>query len=99
MPTAAVTRTVEPAAGDVPPRMRLDVVDTDTPALYAMTVVRVNPDGTATPVRTSNGEPRLVLSTSGNDRVGVLYDYEVPFGHPARYSTMESSSVVSGEAM
>jgi hypothetical protein len=92
--TVSVVPTVE--AGNIPPRVRLDVTDTGTPNLFAATVTRLNPDGTTSTVRTSDGNP-LVLTTSGSNRVGLLYDYEAPFGEPVSYSTIESPAGLSAE--
>lgn len=91
MSTVTVTATLE--ADNTPPRVRLDVVDTGTPAITATTVTRQDPNGTAVPVRTTDGMP-LTLTTSGSNRVGLLYDYEAPFA-PVTYSTVESPTVVS----
>jgi len=87
MSTVSVVATVE--ASNVPPRVRLDVTDTGTPNLFSTTVTRLNPDGTTVNVRTSDGNP-LTLSTSGTNRVGLLYDYEMPFQQSVTYSTVET---------
>jgi len=91
MSTITVTATVENSTGSLdPPRVRLNVTDTGTsPALFAATVTRLDPDGRVVPVRTNDGNP-LVLTTSGTTRVGLLYDYEMPYGAPVTYSTMET---------
>jgi hypothetical protein len=97
--TVTVVATVENSTGpqDVP-RVRLNVTDTGTtPSLFAATVTRLDPDGRVVPVRTADGNP-LTLTTSGSTRVGLLYDYEMPYGAPVTYSTEEtpgSGSVVT----
>ena len=91
MSTVTVTPTVEPSTGPSdPPRVRLDVTDTGTPAVTSTTVVRLGPDGRTVPVRTDDGGP---LALSG--AAGLLYDYEAPFGVAVTYSTQESPTVVS----
>lgn len=92
MSVVTVVPTAEPDA--YPPRVRLDVTDTGTPARFTTTVTRLDPDGRTRPVRTFDGGP-LVLSTSGSDRIATIYDYEVPYGAPVSYSTVESATVVS----
>jgi hypothetical protein len=89
----SVTATVE--ASNVPPRVRLDVVDNGSPFYYQTTVTRLNPDGTTSPVRTQDGNP-LPLTTSGSNRVGLLYDYEPQFGAQVSYSTLETPGTVAG---
>jgi hypothetical protein len=88
-------RTV-PSAGYPPPRIRLDVTDTGDPAITTVTVTRLDPDGRIAPVRTLDGGP-LTLSTSGADRVGLLYDYEAPLGQPVSYSTLETPGSTSAQ--
>lgn len=66
----------------MPPRVRLNVTDTGTPAVTSTTVTRLNPDGRTVPVRTLDGNP-LVLTSS----TGLLYDYEMPYGAAVSYST------------
>jgi hypothetical protein len=92
MSTVTVVPTVDLA--NTPPRVRLDVTDTGTPNLFAATVLRNNPDGSTSPVRTPDGNP-LVLTTSGTDRVGTVYDYEAPYGASLSYTTSESPGTVS----
>lgn len=94
MSTVTVVPTVEPA--NWPPRVRLDVTDTGTPNLNATTVVRLDPDGVLRPARTEDGNP-LPLTTSGANRVGLLYDYEPPYQVPVSYTTLESPTTVSAE--
>jgi len=93
--TVTVVATPEPA--NLPPRVRLDVTDTGTsPAITATTVTRLNPDGITSPVRTNDGNP-LSLTTSGSNRVGLLYDYEMAYGAPVQYSTMETPGSSSAQ--
>lgn len=92
MSTVTVVPTVE--LSNVPPRVRLDVTDTGSPSIFSTTVMRLNPDGRTVPVRTNDGNP-LTLSTSGSDRVGLIYDYEPPFGAAVSYLTLESAGTVS----
>ena len=94
MSTVTVTPTVEPSTGAIgdPPRVRLDVVDADAPAVESVTVTRLDPDGRIVPVRTFDGNP---LDLTGGP--GLIYDYEAPFGAPVRYSSQESPATVSAE--
>lgn len=94
MSTVTVVPTLE--ASNVPPRVRLDVTDTGTPNLFATTVTRNNPDGSLGIVRTADGNP-LTLTTSGTDRVGLIYDYEAPYQAAVSYSSIESPTVVSAQ--
>jgi hypothetical protein len=97
MSTVTIAPTVESGtgAGD-PPRVRLNVTDSGTPAITQVTVTRLNPDGRTVPVRTTDGNP-LTLSTSGSNRVGLIYDYEPPYGSPVSYSTLENPTTVSAQ--
>jgi hypothetical protein len=89
--TVTVTPTVEPSTGyGDPHRVRLDVADSG--ALVEVTVTRLDPDGRTVVVRTTDGNP-LTLSAG----VGLVYDYEAPFGAPVSYSTFEDSATVSSE--
>jgi hypothetical protein len=54
------------------------------------TVNRLNPDGTTVPVRTNDGNP-LPLSSG----IGLLYDYEMPFGQLVSYTSVESPTTIS----
>jgi hypothetical protein len=92
MSTITVVPTVDSAS--TPQRVQLAVTDTGTPNLFATTVTRLDPDGVQRNVRTPDGNP-LVLTTSGANRVGTLYDYEAPYGAAVTYSTIESPSTVS----
>jgi hypothetical protein len=93
MSAVTISATVE--LTNVPPRVRLDVTDTGTPAIGSVTVTRLNPTGELVPVRTFDGNP-LQLTTSGSNRVGLLYDYEMPYGQAVSYSTMETPANTSG---
>jgi hypothetical protein len=77
-----------------PPRVKVDITDSGTPAITSVTVTRQNAAGAITPVRTSDGGP-LQLVTSGSNRVATVYDYEAPYGLPVTYSTLEYPSGVS----
>lgn len=88
MSVITVTATVEPST--TPPRVRLNIADTGTPAITATTITRQNPDGTTTTVRTPDGQA-LVLTSSA----GLLYDYEAPFQAAVTYSSVESPTQVT----
>lgn len=93
VPTVTITPTALP--NNVPPAIRLDLTDTRTPPAHLLTVVRNNPDGTTSTVRTSDGTP-LVMNTSGATTVGLIFDYEAyPYGGTFTYSTVEFPSAVS----
>lgn len=92
MSTVTVAPTVD--ATHLPPRVRLDVTDTGAPALTSTTVLRINPDGSQSTVRTVDGNP-LVLSTSGSNQVGLAYDYEMPLGAAVQYTTTTTPTAVS----
>jgi hypothetical protein len=89
MSAVTVVATVENSTNPQdPPRVRLNVTDTGTtPSLFAATVTRLDPDGQVVPVRTADGNPLTLLHKSGTTRVGLLYDYEMPYGAPVTYST------------
>lgn len=90
MPTT-VTATVE--GTNNPPRVRLNVTNSGTPALSLVNVTRTV-GGVSTPVRTLTGGP-MQLSEAGGQRVGVLYDVEMPYGQAATYSTVEDPTQTS----
>lgn len=92
MSVVTVTPTVE--IGTNPPRVRLDVSDAGLPGYTRATVMRNDPNGESVPVRTPDGSG-ITLATSGANRVGVVYDYEVPYGQSVTYTTSESPTVVS----
>lgn len=94
MSVITVSATVE--LSNVPPRVRLTVTDIGSPNLFAATVTRLDPDGRVVVVRTQDGNP-LTLTTSGSNRTGIVYDYEMPYGQPVTYSTQESPTTTSGE--
>lgn len=95
MSTITIVPTVEMDAQ--PPRVRLDVTDSgSSPAYTEATVLRVNPDGRSSPVRTNDGGP-LVLTTAGAVRVGLLYDREAPYELPVTYTTVENPATVSSQ--
>lgn len=96
MSAVTVTATVE--MENSPPRVRLDVVDTGSPALTSVNVVRVGPDGSATPVRTFDGNP-LALIPAGGSRAGLAYDHEAPFGVSHTYRTIEGGVVTPSESV
>lgn len=83
--TLNVVATLE--AGNLPPRVRLDVTSVGGANLQA-TPTRLDADGRTVPVRTPDGNP-LPLTVSGGNRVGLLYDYEPPFGTTVQYGTSE----------
>jgi hypothetical protein len=85
---AALTVVATPEPVNSPPRIRLDVTDTGSPAITSVTVTRTGPEGTV-PVRTETGGP-LVLTPSGGNQVGLLYDYEAITGEFYTYSTVET---------
>lgn len=87
--TVTVTPTVEASTGPQdPPRVRLDVAGTGE---SSTTITRLDPDGRTSPVRTADGNALPLLGG-----VGLLYDYEAPFGAAVSYSSVESPAVVSG---
>lgn len=86
MATLSVVATVE--LGNVPPRVKLVVTDTGTPAITSVTVTRTDSSGNVVPVRTDDGAP-LALVTSGGNWVGTVYDYEMPYGQAVTYSTLQ----------
>lgn len=94
--TITVTPTTEP--DNYPPRVRLDVVNSGTPSYTETTVLRVDSTGRTSPVRTPTGDP-LTLTVSGSDRVGLVYDYEVPSNAGVFYTTLEDSATVSGQVV
>jgi hypothetical protein len=90
MSVVTVAPTVEP--GNWPPRVRLDVTDTSIPLYQEVTVTRLDPNGRTATVRTPDGNP-LTLTSS----VGLVYDYEAPYGQPVTYSTVEDPATVSAQ--
>lgn len=88
MSVITVTATVE--ASNVPPRVRLNVADTGSPAFSTTTVTRLNPDGTTTNVRTPLGGAMPLTSGSA-----LLYDYETPYGQAVSYSSLDTPANVT----
>ena len=86
--TVTVTPTVE--LGNTPPRVRLNI--TASAGETSTTVTRLDPDGDTVPVRTEDGGP-LPISAG----VGLLYDYEMPYGLSVTYSSLESPGTVSAQ--
>lgn len=87
--TVTVTPTVEPSTSNTtPPRVRLDI--TDDGGLAQTTITRLDPDGSSVVVRTGDGGP-LPISAG----IGLLYDYEAPFGAQVSYASLESPAVTS----
>lgn len=83
-----VTPTVDLA--NIPPRIRLDVAASAGETIATPT--RLNPDGTTSLARTADGNP-LPLSAG----VGLLYDYEPPYGQLVSYSSLETPGTVSAQ--
>lgn len=86
--TVTVTPTVE--LSNIPARVRLNV--SASAGETSTTINRLNADGTQTPVRTYDGNP-LALSAG----VGLIYDYEMPYGTAVSYTTLESPAAVSAQ--
>lgn len=84
MTTISLALTVE--LDNVPPRVRIDVTDTGTPAFDSVWVTRTDSAGNTARVRTDTGEA-LQLFDDGTQRTGTVYDYEAPFGVPITYAT------------
>lgn len=80
-----LTATAEP--NNSPPRVRLDITETGTPVINAVTVTRTDADGRVSPVRTIDGG---LLPVSGG--VAQLFDYEVPFGTSVTYQIVEGNA-------
>lgn len=79
MATATLTATTDPTS--TPPRVRLDVTVSGTPAITSVVITRQNASGRSYPVRTADAGP---LPVSGS--TATLYDYELPYGTQATYS-------------
>lgn len=95
-PALTVTATVE--TDHVPPRVRLNIADTRTTKATAVTVTRIDPDGSVSTVKTADGNP-LTLTVSGSSNVGLLYDYLMPLGSGITYSTAEAPGTTSAEVI
>lgn len=76
--TLALTVTQQPAT--VPPSIRITVTETGSPSVGTVTVQRTDPDGTTSPVRTTDGAP---LPLSGG--IANVTDYELPYGYTVTY--------------
>lgn len=89
--TGALTITATALPTNAPPAVRVDVNDTRSPGQASLlTIVRNNPDGTQSPVRTSDGNP---LPLTGG--IGLVYDYEMPLGEAVSYTALEVPTVAS----
>lgn len=93
--TQTITATVD--AGNVPPRVRIDVW-TDEPLNTAAIITRVDSAGTVTEVRTYDGNP-LQLTPNGNVLTASFYDYEMPYGQTVHYSDIERTTLTSGDVV
>jgi hypothetical protein len=91
---ATITVTTTPQPNNVPPRVKIDIVDSGAPAINSVTVTCTDVTGNVETVRTSDGNP-LTLVTSGTTRVGTIYHYEMDLGSPVTYSTVEKPLVTS----
>lgn len=75
--------TVTPEPDAEPPRLRIDITDTGSPAITAVTILRLDADGRYRRVRTSDDGP-LPISGGG----ATVYDYEpLGYGTQVTYST------------
>jgi hypothetical protein len=83
MSVVTVAATVE--ASNVPPRIKLVATDTGSPAFTTTTIMRNNPDGTQSAVRSATGGG---VALSGG--TATVYDYEMPFGQPVTYTSLET---------
>lgn len=77
----AVTILATPEAGNLPPRMRLDLDSGDPDAVFDSLVIR------------RNGQVIRAEAVTGSP-VSVLYDYDCPFGTPVTYTAEGSTSGV-----
>lgn len=91
MATIAVTATAQPA--NVPPRVKVDIVDSGAPAITTVNVIRTDAAGNVTPVRTLDGNPLTLTGTT--TRTGTVYDYEPWYATSYTYSTVEYPAGVS----
>lgn len=80
-----------------PPRVRIDVADTgNSPAITQVTVTRTDvASGRTITVRSNDGNPLPLSEVSASSRLGVIYDYEAPFGAEVVYSTLQQPDEVS----
>lgn len=91
-PALAITATPEPDQN--PPRVRIDITDTRATPATAVTVTRIDPDGSRVTVRTPDGLP-FGLTLVGSSRVGVLYDYEPTYEQQVTYTLEENPTAIS----
>lgn len=83
--TVTITPTVQ--LSTTPPSVALAITTTTE---TSTTILRNNPDGTQSPVRTSDGNPLPTPSHSGS-----LTDNEPPYGQALSYTSIESPGTVS----
>lgn len=89
--TGSLSITATAVSTSTPPAVRIDINDTRSPGqATALTVMRTDPDGTQSPVRTFDGNP-LALSAG----VGQVFDYEMPLGAAVSYTTIDVPGVSS----
>lgn len=89
--TGSLSITATALSSNTPPAVRIDVNDTRSPGqASALTIMRVNPDGTQTVVRTADGNP---LALSGG--VGLVFDYEMALGAAVAYTALEAPGITS----
>lgn len=91
MATLTVSATVE--AANHPPRVRLTITDTGSPAINAVTVTRTDAGGNVGIVKTVDGEPLPLIGST--TRSAIIYDYLMPYGVPVTYSTTEKPLVTA----
>jgi hypothetical protein len=90
---ATITMVTTPQPSNVPPRVKIDITDTGTPAINSVTVTRLDIDGDTSTVRTSDGLALPLVGTT--TRTATVYDYEMPLGSSVTYSTVEKPAVTS----
>ena len=83
--TVTITPTVQ--SSSTPPSISLAI---STTTETSTTILRNNPGGSQSTVRTSDGNP---LPTPGH--AGTLVDYEAWYGSPVTYTSLESPATVS----
>lgn len=89
--TGSLSITATALPGNTPPAIEVDINDTRSPgAASQLTIMRINPDGSSSPVRTTDGNPLQLASG-----VGTVYDYEMPLGQLVSYTTLEVPGVTS----
>lgn len=92
--TATFTLTATAQPTNDPPRVQLDVTETGTPVISAVTINRTDVDGRVRPVRTTDGGP---LPVSGG--VAQIFDYEIPYGTTATYQVVENNAPTAGATL